>query len=143
MKEDERQWPWYPGGDLSNHQINGDIYRSPHILEFSDVYGIPCSRVLQWARDLISSPKLQDAMGTLQYPHPTRVEAVEGVTLYCGSVTGYTRLLTYGKGRRQHTHIVPWNTSSFPGLSCIPNHLIGGAGEKLVVATMYTRWQLC
>ena len=106
------------------------IYMSPHIRDFSDVYDVHFSRVLQWARDLISSPK------------PTPVEAVEGVTLSCGPVTGHTRLLTYGKGRREHTHIAPWDTSSFPGLGCITNHLIGGAEEELMAAITYNKWQL-
>ena len=49
LEVDERQWPWDPGRDLSNLPINGNIYRSPYILKFSDVYGtgVPCSRVLQ------------------------------------------------------------------------------------------------
>ena len=64
LVKDEQQWPWDPGDDLSNDPVHGGFHRSPHILKFSDVYGVPCSRV----SDLIPRPKLQDAMDTLQYP---------------------------------------------------------------------------
>ena len=96
---------------------------------------------------MISSParsyKMQWIPYSIRNQDQWRYTVVEGDTLSCGPVTGHTRLLMYEKRRREKMHIAPAKTSLFPRPDCIPNQLIGGAGEELIVATMYNRWQLC